>query len=230
MKVTRINSWMQMLLYLTNTLQAKTSQSKTLFYHCFSFYLIGTPGILGAVWAPVRGSTITCGSTGLSRGGVRAGCTLLILKDSERGGRLGSEILLATLCGIAGELWRLSRERSSTCSRRGDTEWLFDELGLLGWYEKLIFDSKKRLYGVLGFYTGTDWGPRGLATFTWSWTQLSSHKLLLQAINTTRKSKKEPPASKRQGSPIKSHFKLKAEVCQCIGSSLLFRYIRVLYD
>jgi len=38
-----------------------------------------------------------------------------MLNDSDRGGRLGSEILLATLWGMAGELWRLSRERSSTC-------------------------------------------------------------------------------------------------------------------
>lgn len=54
------------------------------------------------------------GSTGLSMGGVRAGCTPLMLKDSDRGGSAGSDILLATLCGKAGELCRFSRERSST--------------------------------------------------------------------------------------------------------------------
>lgn len=45
-----------------------------------------------------------CGSIGLCIGGVRAACTPLMLKDSDLGGKLGSEILLATLCGIAGEL------------------------------------------------------------------------------------------------------------------------------
>ena len=56
----------------------------------------------------------TWGSTGLSIGGVLAGWTPLMLKDSDLGGRLGSEILLATLWGMAGELCRLSLERSST--------------------------------------------------------------------------------------------------------------------
>lgn len=85
----------------------------------FSCYLTSTPSILAPVGEPAGGSTITCGSTGRSRGGVRAGCTPLMLKDSDRGGRLGSEILLATLWGMAGELWRLSRERSSTCGETG---------------------------------------------------------------------------------------------------------------
>lgn len=35
---------------------------------------------------------------------------------------MGSEILLATLCGMAGELCRLSRERSSTCATPGQSE------------------------------------------------------------------------------------------------------------
>lgn len=56
----------------------------------------------------------TWGSTGLSIGGVRAGWTPLMLKDSDLGGKLGSEILLATLWGMAGELCRLSLDRSST--------------------------------------------------------------------------------------------------------------------
>lgn len=44
-----------------------------------------------------KGGYNTWGSTGLSIGGVRAGWTPLMLKDSDLGGRLGSEILLATL-------------------------------------------------------------------------------------------------------------------------------------
>lgn len=39
------------------------------------------------------------------------------LKDSERGGREGSEMRLDTLCCSAGELCRFSLERSSTWDR-----------------------------------------------------------------------------------------------------------------
>lgn len=107
---------------------------------------------MGTGW----GSTITCGSTGLSRGGVRAGCTLLILKDSERGGRLGSEILLATLCGIAGELWRLSRERSSTCSRTG-WHWLVMCWIVVPWF---IWKSHLWFEEVVVRGTGFSYGHR----------------------------------------------------------------------
>lgn len=55
-----------------------------------------------------------CGSTGRCMGGVRAGWIPPLLKDSDRGGRDGSDIRLATLCWSAGELCRFSLERSST--------------------------------------------------------------------------------------------------------------------
>lgn len=49
-------------------------------------------------------------------GGVRAGCMPPPPppKDSERGGREGSEMRLETLCCSAGELCLFSLERSST--------------------------------------------------------------------------------------------------------------------
>lgn len=109
---------------LTNTLKGEISGSKSQFPFNRLFFSIPYqhPQHPGSVGEHAGGSTITCGSTGRSRGGVRAGCTPLMLNDSDRGGRLGSEILLATLWGMAGELWRLSRERSSTCGERG--EWV----------------------------------------------------------------------------------------------------------
>lgn len=47
-------------------------------------------------------------------GGFRGAATPPLLKDSERGGMLGSDILLPILCGMAGELCRFNLERSST--------------------------------------------------------------------------------------------------------------------
>ena len=44
-----------------------------------------------------------------------------LLKDSERGGRGGSEVRLGTLCWGAGELCLFSLERSSTCDRSHTT-------------------------------------------------------------------------------------------------------------
>lgn len=61
--------------------------------------------------------THTCGSMGRWMGGVRAGCMPPLLKDSERGGREGSETRLDTLCCSAGELCLFSLERSSTWDR-----------------------------------------------------------------------------------------------------------------
>lgn len=191
--------------------------------HCFSFYLSSTPCLLGAVRTPAGGSTITCGSTGLSRGGVRAGCTLLILKDSDRGGRLGSEILLATLCGIAGELWRLSRERSSTCGMRGG-EWVTLQshtpsvpgrgclpayllnFAVMVYMKTPALICTAWLCRVLQVLNGHKRGPRGPATFTRipnspKFTQLSSHRALLQAINTTRKPKRNLQLLKGKKAP-----------------------------
>lgn len=110
-----------MLLLLTNMLKGEIPGSKSQFPFNRLFFSIPYqhPQHPGSVGEPAGGSIITCGSTGRSRGGVRAGCTPLMLNDSDRGGRLGSEILLATLWGMAGELWRLSRERSSTCGEMG---------------------------------------------------------------------------------------------------------------
>lgn len=61
--------------------------------------------------------THTCGSMERWMGGVRAGCMPPLLKDSERGGREGSEMRLDTLCCSAGELCLFSLERSSTWDR-----------------------------------------------------------------------------------------------------------------
>lgn len=58
--------------------------------------------------------THTCGSLERWMGGVRAGCMPPLLKDSERGGREGSEMRLDTLCCSAGELCLFSLDRSST--------------------------------------------------------------------------------------------------------------------
>lgn len=58
--------------------------------------------------------THTCGSMERWMGGVRAGCMPPLLKDSERGGREGSEMRLDTLCCSAGELCLFSLDRSST--------------------------------------------------------------------------------------------------------------------
>lgn len=200
------HSWMWCCSY-RYTLGWESTEQDAILTHCFSFYLSSTPSVLGAVRTPAGGSTITCGSTGLSRGGVRAGCTLLILKDSDRGGRLGSEILLATLCGIAGELWRLSRERSSTCGTRGG-EWVTLQshapslpgrgslpASLLNFAVMVSMKTAAWLCRVLRVLSGHKRGPCGPATFTRipnspKFTQLSSHRALLQAINTTRKPKR----------------------------------------
>ena len=50
-------------------------------------------------------------------GGVRAGCMPPLLKDSERGGKGGSEGRLGTLCWGDGELCLFILERSSTWDR-----------------------------------------------------------------------------------------------------------------
>ena len=63
----------------------------------------------------------TCGSMGRWMGGVRAGCMPPLLKDSERGGREGSEMRLDTLCCSAGELCLFSLDRSSTWDRSHTT-------------------------------------------------------------------------------------------------------------
>lgn len=65
--------------------------------------------------------THTCGSMERWIGGVRAGCMPPLLKDSERGGREGSEMRLDTLCCSAGELCLFSLDRSSTCDRSHTT-------------------------------------------------------------------------------------------------------------
>lgn len=65
--------------------------------------------------------THTCGSMERWMGGVRAGCMPPLLKDSERGGREGSEMRLDTLCCSAGELCLFSLDRSSTWDRSHTT-------------------------------------------------------------------------------------------------------------
>lgn len=65
--------------------------------------------------------THTCGSLERWMGGVRAGCMPPLLKDSERGGREGSEMRLDTLCCSAGELCLFSLDRSSTWGRSHTT-------------------------------------------------------------------------------------------------------------
>lgn len=55
-------------------------------------------------------------------GGVQVGCTPPLLKDSERGGREGSEMRLDTLCWSAGELCLFILERSSTWDRSHTTQ------------------------------------------------------------------------------------------------------------
>lgn len=58
---------------------------------------------------PTHTPTHTCGSMERWMGGVRTGCMPPLLKDSERGGRDGSEGRLG-----AGELCLFSLDRSST--------------------------------------------------------------------------------------------------------------------
>lgn len=65
--------------------------------------------------------THTCGSMERWMGGVRAGCMPPLLKDSERGGREGSEMRLDNLCCSAGELCLFSLDRSSTWDRSHTT-------------------------------------------------------------------------------------------------------------
>lgn len=74
-------------------------------------------GFAGYRHTTVYTHTHTCGSTGRWMGGVRAGCMPPPLKDSERGGREGSDTRLDTLCCSAGELCLFSLERSSTWDR-----------------------------------------------------------------------------------------------------------------
>lgn len=69
---------------------------------------------------PPFARTHTCGSMERWMGGVRAGCMPPLLKDSERGGREGSEIRLDTCCS-AGELCLFSLDRSSTWDRSHTT-------------------------------------------------------------------------------------------------------------
>lgn len=84
---------------------------------CRIFWLLRKATEHSHAFSCICSHTHTCGSMGRWMGGVRAGCMPPLLKDSERGGREGSETRLDTLCCSAGELCLFSLERSSTWDR-----------------------------------------------------------------------------------------------------------------